>query len=351
LTQLRRREFLAWSAAGALAACAAPTAGAREVRKIDFASCMEQSRPQPMWDTVLADRPDFFVFAGDSVYADRPPFSVHALRDAYATQEAVPGFMRLRSTVPHMAIWDDGDFGQNDGGAEFPFKQQSKDEFLKFWRAPAGDVRRAREGLYDARTIGTPGRQVQVIVLDMRWFRSPLKATDQRNAPGKERYVPDADPARTMLGAQQWAWLEEQLKQPAELRLVVSSIQVVAEGHGWERWGNLPLERRKLYDLVRNTRAKGVVFLSGDRHIGAIYREASGTPYPLYDITSSGVTHSFESNNEAGPNRIGPPFTGLNFGSIEIDWASRAIELSVKDIRGAKQRTHALRLDELKVTT
>ncbi|MEJ6023449.1 alkaline phosphatase D family protein [Ramlibacter sp. PS4R-6] len=344
---LRRRQFVAWGAS-ALAGCAAAPARLAGHTVIGFASCTEQSHPQPMWDTILAQRPDFFVFAGDNVYADRPPFSLAVLRDAYAMQEAVPGFARLRATVPHMAIWDDGDYGENDGGADFAFKQPSKDEFLKFWRAPADDPRRAREGLYDARMVA--GR-VQVIVLDTRWFRSPLKRTDERNAPGKERYVPDADPAKTMLGPQQWAWLEEQLRQPADLRLIVSSVQVVADGHGWERWGNLPLERQKLYDLVKRTRANGIVFLSGDRHIGAIYRETDGTPYPLHDITSSGVTHSFESNNEAGPNRVGPPFTGLNFGTVDVDWAARTVELAVRDIRGAKRRAQSIHLDELKAPT
>ena len=67
----------------------------------------------------------------------------------------------------------------------------------------------------------------------------PLKPTDQPGAAGKERYVPDDDPGKTMLGEVQWAWLADRLREPAELRLIVSSIQVVAEAHGWERWGNL----------------------------------------------------------------------------------------------------------------
>lgn len=347
--RLHRRQFAAWGAAwgaAALAGCAAPPPRNAAHTLIGFASCTDQTRPQPMWDTIVALRPDFFIFAGDNVYAD-PPFSQAALRAAYALQAAVPGFARLRAAVPHAAIWDDGDYGQNDGGADFAFKHQAKDQFLQFWRAPADDVRRGREGLYDARRVGT----VQVIVLDTRWFRSPLKPTDRRDAPGKERYLPDADPARTMLGEAQWAWLEGQLRQPADLRLVVSSVQVLAEGHGWERWGNLPLERRRLYELVRRTRANGVLFLSGDRHIGAIYREAEATPYPLNEITSSGVTHSFQSNDEAGPNRIGAPYTGLNFGTVEVDWGTRTVELAVRDLRGEKRRSQSVRLDELKVTT
>ena len=168
--------------------------------------------------------------------------------------------------------------------------------------------------------FGPPGRQVQVILLDARWFRSPWKATDQRNAPGKERYLRDADPGKTMLGPAQWDWLEAQLRQPAQVRLIVSGIQVVADGHGWECWGNFPLERQRLYQLVARTGAQGVVFLSGDRHVGALYREPAGGPYPFFEMTSSGVTHTWRGAAEAGPNRLGELFTDLHYGTVELDW-------------------------------
>ena len=50
-------------------------------------------------------------------------------------------------------------------------------------------------------------------------------------------------------------------------RLIASSIQVVAEDHGWEKWMNLPHERERLYRLIRETGAEGMVFLSGDRAV------------------------------------------------------------------------------------
>ena len=156
--------------------------------------------------------------------------------------------------------------------------------------------------------------RVQVIMLDVRWFRSPLRITDQRGAPGKERYLPDPDPAKTMLGAAQWAWLAEELRKPAELRLIVSSTQVLAEGHGWERWGNFPLERQKLFDTIRESGAKGVVFVSGDRHIGALYRETPAGLYPLYEITSSGLNMVYWAAKEPGPNRLGALYAAANFG-------------------------------------
>lgn len=348
---LRRRELLAAGAAlGALAGCAGlPTAAqASPLRRIGIASCADQTRPQPIWDTVLADRPDLFIFGGDNVYASAPPWSLERLEQAYAAQAAIPGFGRLRKAVPHLAIWDDHDYGLGDGGAEFAHKKASKAAFLRFWEVPAGDPRHAHEGLHHARVFGPPGRRVQVILLDTRWFRSPLKRTDQRDAPGKERYIPDADPAKTLLGEAQWRWLEARLREPAEVRLVVSGVQVIVEGHGWERWGNFPHERERLYRLVGLTRAEGVVFLSGDRHIGGLYRELNGVPYPLYEMTSSGVTHPWAGAAEAGPNRLGGLFTELHYGTVEIDWEARALRLAIKDIRGSVQRSQAIAFNELK---
>lgn len=318
------------------------------LRRIAVGSCIDQTRPQPMWDAVLDSRPDLFVFAGDNVYASQPPWSLERLQQAYAQLAAHPGFARLRSSVPHLAIWDDHDYGLNDGGAEFAHKQASKQAFLDFWRVPAQDPRRTREGLYAAAAFGPPGNRVQVLLPDTRWFRSPLKPTPQRNAPGAERFVPDADPSRTMLGEAQWRWLEERLREPADLRLIVSSVQVLAEGHGFERWGNLPLERQRLFDLIARTRANGVVMLSGDRHIGALYRETRGTPYPLLEMTSSGMTHAWREASEPGPNRLGPPLGELHFGLVDIDWESRSVTLSLRDAASAVQREVRVGLDELK---
>ncbi|AMO24856.1 hypothetical protein GCM10027034_07720 [Ramlibacter solisilvae] len=351
MSSVDRRQFLGLAAA-ALAGCAAPGAGQgeRELVRIGIGSCTNQAQPQPLWNTVLADRPGLFIFGGDNVYAPQP-FTIAKLKQAYAVEAAVPEFARLRHAMPHMAIWDDHDYGKNDGGAEFEHKQASKEAFLEFWGAPADDTRRTREGIYDARLFGPPGRRVQVIALDTRWFRSPWKITDVRDQPGRERYQPDSDPAKTMLGAAQWRWLEEQLRQPADLRLLVSGVQVVTEGHGWERWGNFPLERQRLFDTIARTRAEGVVLLSGDRHIGAIYREAQGAPYPMYELTSSGVTHTWLDNKEAGPNRVGDPFTELHYGLVEIDWPGRRVSLQLKDIRGEARRTQSIAFDELKART
>lgn len=319
------------------------------LRHIAFGSCIDQTKPQPIWDAVLASTPGLFIFAGDNVYASEQPWSPERLRAAYAMQAAVPGFARLRASVPHMTIWDDHDYGVNDGGAEFAHKAASKQAFLDFWQLPKDDPRRSREGLYHAQIFGPPDRSVQVILLDTRWWRSALKPSDQRGLPGKERYLPDADPGKTMLGDVQWRWLEEQLRAPAQLRLIVSSIQVLAEGHGWERWGNLPRERERLLRMIAQSGAGGVIFLSGDRHIGALYREARGLPYPLYEITSSGITHPWRDAHEAGPNRLGSLVTQPHFGSILVDWTARVLHLGLRGQDGVVLHNRTMVFEHLSI--
>ncbi|WP_421998427.1 alkaline phosphatase D family protein [Reyranella sp.] len=343
----RRRTLAQIMTAAALAPAPLVAQGPRGLSRIAFGSCADQDQPQPIWDAILAYRPELFIFAGDNVYGDfRAPDAAN-LRRAYARADEVAGYARLRAGVEHLAIWDDHDYGANDGGADFPHKALAKDLFLDFWKVPADDMRRRREGLYESWLRGPAGQRVQIIILDTRWFRSPLRPTDRRNAPGKERYLPDPDPAKTMLGATQWTWLAEALRQPAELRLLVSSIQVLAEGHGWERWGNFPLEREKLIATIRDSGARGVLLLSGDRHIGALYREAPPGMPPLYEVTSSGLNKSFAAAREPGPNRLGELYAAPNFGAIDIDWTGRSVTVALREESGAVCRSATVSFGEL----
>jgi alkaline phosphatase D len=351
---MRLAYCLAWMGL-LLAEAALAQESAPSLTRIAFGSCADEEKPQPIWGAVLAYRPDLFVFAGDNVYGDvrngqgvPEAELIESLRESYAQASRVPGLMAVRSSVPHLATWDDHDYGKNDAGADFTGRHDAQKLFLQFWDVPLSDERHQREGIYHAQTFGPTGKRVQVILLDTRFFRSPLRPTDQRNAPGRERYRPDDDPDKTILGEEQWVWLAARLREPAEVRLVVSSIQVLAEGHGWERWGNLPAERRRLYDLIRSTKASGVVFLSGDRHIGGLYRESVDTPYPLVEITSSGINQVFPANDEVGPNRLGAVYAAPNFGTIDIDWRDGTVTIALRDEAGEAVRRHSIRIDDLR---
>lgn len=350
VSMLNRRDFGQLIAAAALAPTPLLAQGQQPLTRIAFGSCANQKSPQPIWDTVLAYRPDLFIFAGDNVYGDFKSADAAKLKQAYEDANRIPGLRKLRETIPHFAIWDDHDYGTSDGGVEFAHKSTARAEFFKFWNVPAGDPRREREGLYDSHIFGPAGMRVQIILLDTRWFRSPLKTGDQRDASGKKRYVPDPDPSKTMLGDRQWVWLAAELRKPAEVRLVVSSVQILAEGHGSECWGNLPLEKRKLLDTLRDSFANGVVLLSGDRHFGALYRETPTGLYPLTEVTSSGLNLTSSNAKDGGPDRFGAAFRASNFGTIEIDWRERRMALSVRDEGGNVRRSAALKTDELVAT-
>ena len=319
------------------------------LQRIGVGSCLRQDQAQPIFDAVLDDDFDLFVFLGDNVYGDVESEDLRELRDAYAMQAAADGFSRLRAAgVPLAATWDDHDYGLNDGGADFFGRQEAQRIFEDFWGVPADSERASRPGVYDAVTYGPPGQRVQLILLDTRYFRSALRPTDERGAPGKERYLPDPDPAKTMLGDEQWAWLREALQEEADLRILASSIQVIADGHGFEAWRHLPAERDRLYELIRETGANGVVIVSGDRHRAGIYRHDEALDYPLVELTASSLNAPSSSGEEAGPYRLGPTYRPENYGGLTIDWASRAVTLEVRGMDGGPVLAETLDLDDLR---
>lgn len=311
-----------------------------------FGSCTKQDRPMPIFETIVAAKPDAFIFLGDNIYGDSDDMDV--LRKKYALLAANAGFARLRNSCPILATWDDHDYGVNDGGADYAKRVESQKVFLDFWNDPPDSPRRSRPGVYDAHVFGPEGRRVQVILLDTRYFRSPLKKGERRvGGP----YLPDDDSNKTVLGDAQWKWLEEQLKVPAELRIVASSIQCVSQDAGQETWSNLPRERERFFGLVRKTRANGVLIISGDRHWSelSVYRQRM--PYPIYDLTSSSFNqlHKRGTPTENRFRHLPTTYHKENFGAITIDWdrPDPSIELQIRDMQNEVVLSKSLRLRQL----
>lgn len=346
MTGVSRRDVMA----GGAALAALPTvalAGETALSRIAFGSCAHQDKPQPIWDRVDAFDPQLFLFLGDNIYGDTRDMAV--LRAKYAKLAAKPGFQRLRRKTPCLAIWDDHDYGENDAGREYPMKQASKDIFLDFWMEPKTSPRRSRAGNYTSTIIGPDGRRVQIIMPDNRWFRSGLLGITEEP---KDRgpYLVNSDPAATMLGAEQWDWLEAEFKKPAELRIFASSTQVLADAPGYEAWINYQADHQRLLDLIDFADVNGLIMISGDTHYAELSRLTEGVPYPLYDLTSSGLTEVWPF---LGPNRlrVGEGFMGQNYGRILIDWEQRdpEIRLEVESIEGQIVLAETVRLSALQV--
>jgi alkaline phosphatase D len=83
--------------------------------------------------------------------------------------------------------------------------------------------------------------------------------------------------------------------------------------------------------LVGETRAPGVIFLSGDRHIAEVsVIEDPRIGYPVYDVTSSGLTHTSPRRTEANRHRTGPLVFDLNYGLVVADWQAQVVRLQVR---------------------
>jgi alkaline phosphatase D len=348
--------LLAWALAAAPAAAGEPPADL-VVSRIALGSCAKQDRPMPIWSAVSGFKPDVLLMLGDNIYGDTEDMAV--LRGKYDLLAADRGFNAVRNTVPIVAVWDDHDYGVNDGGREYPPRKESQQVFLDFFGIPADAPVRTREGIYRQVVVGPPGRRVQFICLDTRFHRSPLAALprDER-VRGRGPYVPCDDPEATMLGPAQWEWLAKVLRQPADLRIVLSSIQVASTEHGWEHWGNFPAERARLLRTVRDAEATGVIIVSGDRHSAEISLIPAGDEalaYPLFDLTASSFNQQKRVDDDDEPNRhrLGERFHGANFGSIEIDWESAAdggppaVRLAIHDVDGKVVRDVAIPAGEL----
>lgn len=317
------------------------------VSRIALGSCMEQDRPIPVLGTVRDWQPELFIWLGDNIYADTEDMAV--MEAKYRQLAAKPLFAALRAEVPMVATWDDHDYGVNDGGLEYPKKVESKEIFLNFWHEPAGTERRQRPGVHTSYRFADPvlNKSLQVILLDTRTFRTPLAANTIPSY--KNDYRPDSNPANSFLGADQWAWLKARLQEPADLRLIGSSIQFAHEYNGWESWTNFPTEVEKMVSLIRETKANGVIFLSGDVHWGELSALKAPGCYPLHDLTASGINEEWDVV-EPNRNRIGPVCQDHHFGFIEINWKAPdpSVALHIKDVTGRARVKHSVRLSQLR---
>jgi alkaline phosphatase D len=316
--------------------------------RIAFGSCSHQDKAQPILDLVLEHEPDLFIYLGDNIYGDSRELDTLAAK--YGRLEAKPEFQRLRAGTMLLATWDDHDYGENDAGRHYPLKVESKELFLDFWGEPAGTERRMSPGIYTSYLFEEDGRRLQIIVLDTRTFRDDLLRND-RVQPHKNDYRPNPSPDSTVLGDEQWAWLEEQLLMPADVRIIASSIQFGHEYNGWESWTNVPHERERLLELMRQTGASGILFISGDVHWGEISRLEADGLYPIYDVTSSGLTETWPTT-EPNRNRVGEIVRENNFGLIDIHWKAvdPVIILQLIDGHGSVRSTVRLRLSDIRAS-
>ena len=307
----------------------------RQEKKLDTAmllttiavgSCNRQDLPQDYWDSISVQDPDLWIWLGDNIYGDTEDRSV--LEAKYRQQKFNEYYSAFAAATPVIGIWDDHDYGVNDGDKHYPLKEASKELMLDFLDVSHDAAVRAREGAYQSFSFGPSGKKVKIILLDARYFRDTLQGTGMRSG---SRYFPNE--TGDILGEEQWKWLEEELRQSdAQIHLIGCGIQMIPEEQGFEKWANFPQARKRLLELIAEIDPQGLLLMSGDRHIA----ELSKWPFAegakdIYELTASGLTHTWSGLLVEEPNRyrVGELLVSKNYGVIRIDWESAPPRLSV----------------------
>lgn len=340
---------------------------AEPLSRIAFASCCSQYiGDKKIFDRMLEVNPQLYIAGGDNIYGDffaLAPGTREYMEGAYRQLAGSTSWRNFKAGIPEMiATWDDHDTGENDGVVNNPVKGIAKELFFKFWEIPADAPRHNRPdgGIYDSKYYGDDAHKVQVIMLDLRWNHTAYKTAGAGAA--LSGYDTIMDPNATILGAEQWTWLEGELRKPAKVRIIMSSFQFNANYAGGENWAIFPLEKQKMYDLIKSTRAEGVLFLSGDVHFAELTKVQQPGLYPIYEATSSGITHHEDKVSPINDNiRVGKGFQYVNFGFLDIDWNASPVAIKIQVFgnnigsgpngtltSADAQISHTVTLDELK---
>ena len=301
--------------------------------KYGLGSCLDQDLDQPIWAAIERENINGFIFLGDNVYGDQQSGELGKLIKAYKKQKTkIPSWLTKNKKI--LAIWDDHDYGKNDGGGNYKNKEKAQTLFLDFWKIPKHDPRRARKGIYFDDTQVIEGKSVQIIGLDTRYFRSELKG--RRNG-----YLPNKDPLASVLGTEQWKWLDETLEDSkADIVIILSSIQILATNHPYEKWSNFTADRKKLLMKLDDiSKIKTMVLISGDRHRAGLYQKGS-----LVEITASALNKGSSRPTETDPLLIGKTYPKINFGILDIQPSKNIITLSIKDKDGMELESKVINL-------
>lgn len=294
---------------------------------LSFGSCNNQNIKNILFKEIIKNKPKAFIWEGDAIYSDTD--NPLLLKQNFKSFKRDSTYQNFKNKLEILGTWDDHDYGVNDGGFENPIKDQAQQVFLDFLDVPKNDSRRQQKGVYYSKIIKKDSNAVKVILLDTRYFRTPLT----KDTFSKKRYKPNDYGKGTMLGKTQWQWLEKELKNShANFNIIVSSIQFLSDKHGFESWGNMPHEQDKLIKLISKYTNKNTIIISGDRHIAEISKRNIGEfYYPLVDFTSSGLTHAYTAfSGEENPFRVTNVIHQINFGILKFDFIHKKIRFEIR---------------------
>ncbi len=307
------------------------TASPKSELTIAFGSCNRQLETQPIWKSVSKNKPDLWIWLGDIVYSDTEDMG--KMKQDYDTQKHHPDYAPFAQETKILGIWDDHDYGINNGGKEYPKKDSSKLLLFDFLDLLQDSINMAHDGAYQSHTVSSGNLKIKILLLDTRYFRDTPHTT-----------------RASILGQKQWQWLVGELREnDADVHILASGVQILPEEHEFEKWANFGTDRTRLLQILDIMEVNNPILLSGDRHLA----EVSLAPFPqsgrpIVEITSSGLTHAYtDFTSEANQYRIGQVYADKNFGLLKINKQANTVNYTIEIRTESNKKVASVDSDEL----
>lgn len=229
--------------------------------------------------TMSETKADFMLWLGDNWYTrDVDYYSKWGLWYRAHHDRKQPVLQPLLAAMPNYAIWDDHDYGPNNFGASYIFKDETRKVFKNYWANPTYGM--DGKGIYTQFAYS----DVAFFLLDDRTWRSPDDMKDSVKG--------QPNPEKTMFGKEQLAWLKDALLQSryATFKIIATGSQMLNTYSPYDCFYHYPVEFKELTDFITENKIEGVIFLTGDRHHSEIIKMERPGHYTLYDVTVSPLT-------------------------------------------------------------
>jgi alkaline phosphatase D len=290
-----------------------------------------------IFETISKQKPDFMVWGGDNTYLREPDYdSRSGILYRYTHTRSLPNLQPLLGSTHHYATWDDHDFGPNDGDRSYVMKDMTTEIFKMFWGNPNYGQPTGGKGICGKFQWG----DIEFYLLDDRYFKSP---NDRDNT------------ERKLLGDEQIEWLADALAESrAAFKFVVCGVQVINSVAIYENYATYPEEKLKLIQRIRESNARGVIFLTGDRHHTVLSAlQENNKVYPLYDLTCSSLTAGVYTPNadEKNMNEVaGTLVAENNFSILEVNGTAkeRVLKITIVNHKGEVKWVKEIAAKELK---
>jgi alkaline phosphatase D len=291
----------------------APAPGHRRDRlRFLFASCQNwQAGHWPLWAHAPADDPDVVLHLGDYIYEGGISSSgvrrhnstevrdLAAYRNRYGLYKGDPALQGIHAACPWIVTWDDHEFDNNYAGLESStpgddpdFAARRAAAYQAWWEhMPARLPAPTGPDLLIYRAFDW-GRLARFHVIDTRQYRDPQACAGALGPTCDER----TDPARTLLGAEQEAWLGESFASSRATwdvlanQVVMTSMPFAGTLYNPDQWDGYTGARTRVLDLMAAGGVANPVVVTGDIHAAGVADLVDENP----DGTPGTVAHGTE---------------------------------------------------------